>query len=126
MHAVEVRGAYKYYGKAKDPKIVLNRLNMTVDPGSMWVVNSLSHWVNVALTKCSLLLNLSCPALYVAMVWWERQAAERRRFSHVSLEWFRWTVDTSEHSDTRQRQMRFKRLARESVRLFRLKLESLT
>lgn len=35
MHAVEVRGAYKYYGKAKDPKIVLNKLNMTVSPGSM-------------------------------------------------------------------------------------------
>ena len=38
MHAVEVRGAYKYYGKARDPKIVLNRLCMTVEPGSMWVV----------------------------------------------------------------------------------------
>jgi hypothetical protein len=35
MHAVEVRGAYKYYGTAKDPKIVLNRLNMTVEPGLM-------------------------------------------------------------------------------------------
>lgn len=35
MNSVEVRDAYKYYGKAKDPKIILNRLNMTVAPGSM-------------------------------------------------------------------------------------------
>ena len=35
MNTVEVRGAYKYYGKPKDPKIVLNKLNMTVSPGSM-------------------------------------------------------------------------------------------
>lgn len=35
MNTVEVRDAFKYYGKAKDPKIVLNKLNMTVAPGSM-------------------------------------------------------------------------------------------
>jgi hypothetical protein len=35
MNTVEVRGAYKYYGKPKDPKIVLNKLHMTVSPGSM-------------------------------------------------------------------------------------------
>lgn len=35
MSAVEVRGGYKFYGKEKDPKIVLNRLNMTVTHGSM-------------------------------------------------------------------------------------------
>lgn len=37
MSAVEVRSGYKYYGKEKDPKIVLNRINMTVTHGSMWV-----------------------------------------------------------------------------------------
>lgn len=35
MNTVEARGAYKYYGKPKDAKIVLNKLNMTVPPGSM-------------------------------------------------------------------------------------------
>lgn len=35
MNTVEVRGAYKYYGKSKDPKVVLNKLNMTVSAGSM-------------------------------------------------------------------------------------------
>jgi hypothetical protein len=35
MHAVEVRGGYKYYGKRKDPKIILNHLDMTVTHGSM-------------------------------------------------------------------------------------------
>lgn len=35
MNTVEVRGAYKFYGKAKDPKVVLNKLNMTVSAGSM-------------------------------------------------------------------------------------------
>ena len=38
MNAVEVRDGYKFYGKEKDPKIVLNRLNMTVTHGSMWVL----------------------------------------------------------------------------------------
>jgi hypothetical protein len=38
MNAVEVRGGFKFYGKEKDPKIVLNRLNMTVTHGSMWVL----------------------------------------------------------------------------------------
>lgn len=33
-NTVEVRDAYKHYG-TKDPKIVLNKLNMTVAPGSM-------------------------------------------------------------------------------------------
>ena len=37
MNAVEVRGGYKYYGKDKDPKIILNRLDMNVSHGSMWV-----------------------------------------------------------------------------------------
>ena len=35
MNTVEVHGAYKYYAKPKDPEIVLNKLNMTVSPGSM-------------------------------------------------------------------------------------------
>lgn len=37
MAAVEVRGGYKFYGKAKDPnkKVVLNYLNMNVPIGSM-------------------------------------------------------------------------------------------
>lgn len=35
MNAVEVRGGYKYYGKHNDPKIILNRLDMTVTHGSM-------------------------------------------------------------------------------------------
>lgn len=35
MNAVEVRGGYKYYGKDKDPKIILNRLDMNVSHGSM-------------------------------------------------------------------------------------------
>lgn len=35
MNTVEVRSAFKFYGKANDPKIVLNKLNMTVSPGSM-------------------------------------------------------------------------------------------
>lgn len=35
MNTVEVRGAYKFYGKPKDAKIILNKLNMTVAPGSM-------------------------------------------------------------------------------------------
>lgn len=37
MAAVEVRNGYKYYGSKSNPKIVLNYLNMTVMPGSMWV-----------------------------------------------------------------------------------------
>lgn len=35
MNAVEVRAGYKYYGKEKDPKIILNRLDMNVSHGSM-------------------------------------------------------------------------------------------
>lgn len=35
MNAVEVRGGYKYYGSEKDPKIILNRLDMNVSHGSM-------------------------------------------------------------------------------------------
>lgn len=35
MNAVEVRGGYKFYGKDKDPKIILNRLDMNVSHGSM-------------------------------------------------------------------------------------------
>lgn len=37
MTAVEVRNGYKYYGSKKNPKIVLNQLNMNVMRGSMWV-----------------------------------------------------------------------------------------
>lgn len=37
MNAVELRDGYKFYGKENDPKIVLNRLNMNVAHGSMWV-----------------------------------------------------------------------------------------
>lgn len=35
MNAVELRNGYKFYGKENDPKIILNRLNMTVSHGSM-------------------------------------------------------------------------------------------
>lgn len=47
MDAVEVRNGYKFYGKEKDPKIVLNRINMTVTHGSMWVL--LNEWVFIAI-----------------------------------------------------------------------------
>jgi ABC-type multidrug transport system ATPase subunit len=36
MNAIEVRSAYKYFGNVKDPKVVLNRLNMTVRYGSIY------------------------------------------------------------------------------------------
>jgi hypothetical protein len=35
MNAVEVRGAYKFYGKPKNRQVVLNKLDMTVEHGSM-------------------------------------------------------------------------------------------
>jgi hypothetical protein len=35
--AVSVRDAYKYYGSSKSPKVVLDRLTMTVPKGEMSV-----------------------------------------------------------------------------------------
>lgn len=35
MAAVEVRDGYKFYGRASNPKIILNYLNMNVPKGSM-------------------------------------------------------------------------------------------
>ncbi|KAG5674741.1 hypothetical protein PVAND_004692 [Polypedilum vanderplanki] len=52
MHAVEVRNAYKYYGKAKDPKIVLNKLNMTVSPGSIYGLMGASGCGKTTLLSC--------------------------------------------------------------------------
>jgi len=39
--AVSVRDAYKYYGSSKKPKVVLDRLTMTVPKGEMSVQLSL-------------------------------------------------------------------------------------
>jgi len=36
MNIVEVRNAYKFYGKKKDHRTVLNKLNLTVSPGSIY------------------------------------------------------------------------------------------
>ncbi|KAL7040383.1 hypothetical protein ACKWTF_000370 [Chironomus riparius] len=52
MHSVEVRGAYKYYGKPKDPKIILNRLNMTVAPGSIYGLMGASGCGKTTLLSC--------------------------------------------------------------------------
>lgn len=35
MSAVEVFDGYKYYGRAKNPKIILNHLDMKVESGTM-------------------------------------------------------------------------------------------
>lgn len=35
MAAVEVRSGYKYYGRSKDRKVILNHLDMNVYSGSM-------------------------------------------------------------------------------------------
>lgn len=35
MNAVEVTNGYKFYGSSKNPKVVLNRVNVAVRQGSM-------------------------------------------------------------------------------------------
>lgn len=45
--AVSVRDAYKYYGSSKSPKIVLDRLSMTVPKGAM----SVHHIIFLTLTQ---------------------------------------------------------------------------
>lgn len=52
MSAVEVRGGYKYYGKEKDPKIVLNRINMTVTHGSIYGLLGASGCGKTTLLSC--------------------------------------------------------------------------
>lgn len=48
--AVSVRDAYKYYGSSKKPKVVLDRLTMTVPKGEMSV--HCSHYFQLSLIKC--------------------------------------------------------------------------
>ncbi|CAG9797343.1 unnamed protein product [Chironomus riparius] len=52
MNAVEVRNGYKFYGKEKDPKIVLNRLNMTVTHGSIYGLLGASGCGKTTLLSC--------------------------------------------------------------------------
>ncbi|KAG5674743.1 hypothetical protein PVAND_004694 [Polypedilum vanderplanki] len=52
MNAVEVRAGYKYYGKDKDPKIVLNRINMTVTHGSIYGLLGASGCGKTTLLSC--------------------------------------------------------------------------
>ncbi|EDW12203.1 ABC transporter G family member 20 [Drosophila mojavensis] len=52
MAAVEVRNGYKYYGSKKNPKIVLNQLNMNVMRGSIYGLLGASGCGKTTLLSC--------------------------------------------------------------------------
>ncbi|KAG5674742.1 hypothetical protein PVAND_004693 [Polypedilum vanderplanki] len=54
MNTVEVRNAVKYYGSGNDPFMILNKLNMTVPPGSIYALLGASGCGKTTLLSCIL------------------------------------------------------------------------
>jgi ABC-type multidrug transport system ATPase subunit len=57
MNAVEIRSGYKYFGSANEPLVVLNRLNMTVNYGSLYALLGPSGRLITILTNSDLNLH---------------------------------------------------------------------
>lgn len=58
MNIVEVRNAYKFYGKQKgDHRTVLNQLNLTISPGSIYgLMGASGNFLFIHFSKISLLI----------------------------------------------------------------------